>query len=41
MGVEKTASEVRPLAPTTGDGTTAMAVLTLATMIGVEIEAAD
>ena len=39
MGVEKTASEVRPLAPTTGDGTTARAVLPLAMVIGAGIEA--
>lgn len=39
MGVEKTASEVRPLAPTTGDGTTARAVLPLARRIGVGTEA--
>ena len=39
MGVEKTASEVRPLAPTTGDGTTARAVLPLAIVIGVGIGA--
>ena len=40
MGVEKMASEVRPLGPTTGDGTTARAVVPFAMMIGPGTEGA-